>query len=33
MEKLVKNKMEGVCEFTVPIVVDIGWGKNWDEAH
>jgi len=33
MEKLVKDKMEGVCEFTVPIIVDIGWGKNWDEAH
>jgi DNA polymerase-1 len=33
MEKLVRNKMEGVCELTVPILVDMGWGKNWDEAH
>ena len=33
MQDLVKKEMEGVCEFSVPIVVDVGWGKNWNEAH
>jgi len=30
---LVKKEMEGVLELSVPIRVDIGAGKNWDEAH
>ena len=30
---LVKEKMEGVIELQVPLKVDIGAGKNWDEAH
>jgi DNA polymerase-1 len=30
---LVREKMEGVMELSVPIVVDIGQGLNWDEAH
>jgi DNA polymerase-1 len=30
---LVKTEMEGVLELSVPIRVDIGAGKNWDEAH
>jgi DNA polymerase-1 len=33
MKKLVKEEMEGVLVLSVPIKVDIGAGKNWDEAH
>ena len=33
MESLVKNEMEGACKLSVPLVVDMGWGKNWNEAH
>ncbi len=25
--------MEGVMDLEVPLVVDVGWGKNWAEAH
>ncbi len=27
--KLVKEEMEGVWELSVPLVVDMAWGKNW----
>jgi DNA polymerase-1 len=33
MKTLVKEEMEGVLTLSVPIRVDIGVGKNWDEAH
>jgi DNA polymerase-1 len=33
MKRLVKESMEGVLQLSVPIRVDIGVGKNWDEAH
>ncbi len=33
MESLVKNEMEGACKLSVPLVVDMGWGKNWNDAH
>ena len=33
MESIVRKEMEGVCKLLVPLVVDIGWGKNWNEAH
>ena len=29
----IKQIMEGVITLKVPLVVDIGTGKNWDEAH
>jgi DNA polymerase-1 len=29
---LVKAAMEGAYELTVPLRVDVGWGKNWAEA-
>ncbi len=29
---LVRAAMESACELTVPLKVDIGWGKNWAEA-
>jgi len=33
IESLVRKEMEGACSLSVPLVVDIGWGKNWNEAH
>jgi DNA polymerase-1 len=33
MKELVKKEMEGVLRLSVPIKVDMGVGKNWDEAH
>jgi DNA polymerase-1 len=33
MKELAKKEMEGVLELSVPIRVDTGTGKNWDEAH
>ena len=31
--EVVKNIMENAADLSVPIVVDTGHGKNWDEAH
>ena len=28
-----KNTMERVVQLDVPLEVDTGFGKNWDEAH
>jgi DNA polymerase-1 len=33
MKTLVREEMEGVLTLSVPIKVDMGVGKNWDEAH
>ena len=33
MRALVKKEMEGVVALKVPLVVDMGWGKNWNTAH
>ena len=33
MRALVKKEMEGVVALKVPLVVDMGWGKNWNIAH
>ncbi|HAR45036.1 MAG TPA: DNA polymerase I, partial [Nitrospiraceae bacterium] len=33
MKTLVKEGMEDVLELAVPIRVDMGVGKNWEEAH
>ena len=30
---IVKETMEGALELSVPLVVDIGYGQNWLEAH
>lgn len=30
---LVRSIMEGVGELDVPLKVELGWGKNWAEAH
>lgn len=33
LQELVVEKMEGAAELRVPLKVDVGSGKNWDEAH
>lgn len=33
LEALVRENMEGVAQLSVPLVVDLGHGKNWREAH
>mgnify|MGYP006420944345 FL=1 len=33
MRALVKKEMEEVFPLKVPLVVDMGWGKNWNTAH
>ncbi len=33
IQDLVKQEMEGVYKFSVPLVVDMGWGNNWNEVH
>jgi DNA polymerase-1 len=33
VESLVREEMEGAARLTVPLVVDIGIGGNWSEAH
>ena len=30
---MVKEEMEGAAALSVPLVVDVGMGPNWDEAH
>jgi DNA polymerase-1 len=29
----IRARMESAAELSVPLVVDIGSGSNWDEAH
>ena len=33
LKGLVRERMEGAMELSVPLVVDMGLGKNWLEAH
>ena len=33
IEALAKKEMEDVWPMQVPVVVNLNWGKNWDEAH
>ena len=33
VERIVREQMEGAAKLSVPLVVDIGVGKNWLEAH
>jgi DNA polymerase-1 len=32
VKTLVKAEMEGVCELSVPLLVEIGTGDNWRDA-
>ena len=31
--ELIKKRMENAAELAVPLIVDVGVGDNWDEAH
>jgi len=33
MKKLIQEEMESAYSLNVPLVVDIGTGNNWYEAH
>jgi DNA polymerase-1 len=33
VRRLLPEKMEGIATLRVPLVVDVGQGDNWDEAH
>jgi DNA polymerase-1 len=33
LKLIIKNEMENTIELKVPLVVEIGEGKNWFEAH
>ena len=33
LEAMVRERMEGVLPLRVPLVVDVGVGRNWREAH
>ena len=33
LAKLLHSSMESAAELSVPLIVDVGKGKNWDEAH
>ncbi len=33
MQRLIKKEMEDVYKLDVPLKVDAGYGRNWDEAH
>jgi len=30
---IIKEEMEQIVELKVPLKVDVGWGRNWQEAH
>jgi len=31
--ELIKTQMESAADLVVPLIVDVGQGRNWDEAH
>jgi DNA polymerase-1 len=33
LSEMVRHEMASALELLVPIVVDVGVGRNWDEAH
>ncbi|MBT3347277.1 MAG: DNA polymerase I [Thiotrichales bacterium] len=33
LTQMVREQMECAAELSVPLIVDVGKGKNWDEAH
>ena len=33
LAELVKKEMENIYKLSIPLIVDVGIGKNWSEAH
>jgi len=33
VEKILREAMEGAAQLAIPLVVDVGEGANWLEAH
>jgi DNA polymerase-1 len=33
LRRIVKDSMSNDCDLSVPLVIDIGTGANWLEAH
>jgi len=33
LEKMVRDKMSAAMKLSVPLIVDIGFGQNWSDAH
>jgi DNA polymerase-1 len=33
VQRLVVDLMQGALDLAVPLVVDVGWGSDWGEAH
>ncbi|MBQ6537626.1 MAG: DNA polymerase I [Eubacterium sp.] len=33
VERILNEEMTGVCELSVPLIAEVGKGKNWGEAH
>ena len=33
VRRAVSERMSGAAELSVPLLVDVGVGANWDEAH
>jgi DNA polymerase-1 len=33
VKQVLPELMSGVAQLRVPLVVDVGVGRNWDEAH
>lgn len=33
MERLIKNEMENVVKLSIPLIIELGKGDNWAEAH
>jgi DNA polymerase-1 len=33
VREAVRQRMAGAAALRVPLIVDVGVGKNWDEAH
>ena len=33
VERIVREEMENAYSLNVPLIVDMGWGSNWLEAH
>ena len=33
LQALVLEEMQSAAQLAIPLIADVGWGKNWLEAH